>query len=73
MPTSLLAEILKLSVSERIHLAQEIWDSVAAEVGALPLEEGDRKELDRRLADVQANPGAGKPWSDVRERLLRRP
>jgi predicted RNase H-like HicB family nuclease len=29
-----------------------------------------REELDRRLADQAANPGVGRPWSEVKARLL---
>lgn len=65
------SDILQLSVSERIQLAQDIWDSIAAEPEALlPLTEAQRHELDRRLADIETNPGVGAPWTEVRTRLL---
>jgi putative addiction module component (TIGR02574 family) len=68
----LMSDILGLSVAERIRLAHEIWDSIAAVPDSVPLSKADREELDRRLADYHANPSAGSPWSEVRERLLRR-
>ena len=43
----------KLSVAERIALVQEIWDSIAAEVGQSPLTEAQRQEVDRRDSDPQ--------------------
>jgi putative addiction module component (TIGR02574 family) len=70
MATNPLPEILKLSVSERIQLVEDIWDSIAAEPDAFPLTEEQRAELDRRLADAEANPGVGTPWSEVKARLL---
>lgn len=70
MATNPLPEILKLSVSERIQLVEDIWDSIAAEGDALPLTVEQRAELDRRLADAEANPGVGTPWSEVKARLL---
>lgn len=74
MATISFSEILRLSASERIQLAQDIWDSVAAEASAdpdaMPLTEAQRQELDRRLADIEARPGTGRPWAEVKERLL---
>jgi putative addiction module component (TIGR02574 family) len=68
----LLSDILAMKVSERVKLAQDIWESVAAVPDSVPLSQADRDELDRRLAAYQANPSAGSPWAEVRDRLLRR-
>ena len=70
MRTDLLSDILKLSVAERIQLVEDVWDSIAAEPEELPLTEEERQEMDRRLADVDANPGVGRPWAEVKARLL---
>jgi putative addiction module component (TIGR02574 family) len=64
------SEILKLSISERIQLAEDIWDSIATEAEALPLTEAQCQELDHRLADAEANPGVGASWDEVKARLL---
>jgi len=71
MNTISMSEILKLSVSERIQLVEDIWDSIAADPGTLPLTEEQRAELDERIDEAEANPGQGRPWSEVRDRLLR--
>lgn len=68
----LMSDILALSVAERIRLTQEIWDSIAAIPDSIPLSQADREELDRRLAAYHADPRAGSPWTEVRERLMRR-
>ncbi len=68
----LISDILSLSVSERIRLTQEIWDSVAAVPDSVPLSQADCQELDRRLEAYHADPNAGSPWPEVRERLMRR-
>lgn len=65
-----ISEILKLSVAERIQLVEDIWDSIAAESDAFDISPEQRDELDRRLADQEATPGAGRPWSEVKARLL---
>ena len=70
MRSDLLSEILDLSITERIQLIQDVWDSIAAEPEELPLTDEERQEMDRRLADVEANPGGGRPWAEVKTRLL---
>lgn len=58
-----------LSTAERIQLAEDLWDSVAAETGGLPLTAAQQAELDRRLADMERDPGAGDSWETVRARI----
>jgi putative addiction module component (TIGR02574 family) len=73
--TIALAEIRKLSVDERIQLVEDIWDSVAADADAnaeTPITEAQRQELAARLADADAHPGAGTPWSQMKARLIPR-
>jgi putative addiction module component (TIGR02574 family) len=65
-----LSEVLELEVTERIKLAQAIWDSVAEIPDAVPLSDADRAEIDRRLEAYYREPDLGKPWAEVRERLF---
>ncbi|HEV2803617.1 MAG TPA: addiction module protein [Chthoniobacterales bacterium] len=64
------ADVLELSVSERIQLVEEIWDSIAAVPQATPLTPAQREELGRRLEDYRLHPDEGSPWDEVRSRLL---
>ena len=64
-----LADVLKLSVAERIQLVGDIWDSIAAVPEAVPLSNAQRAELDRRLDAYHRDPTAGSPWDDVRQRV----
>ncbi len=66
------ADILKLSVSERIQLAQDIWDSIVEVPDSVPLTDEQKTELDRRLEAYHKDPTAGSPWSVVRERFKSR-
>lgn len=50
------AELLKLSVPERIQLAEDLWDSIAAEPDALPLTDSQRAGIERRLAEHERDP-----------------
>lgn len=67
---SAISEILKLSVDERLQLVEEIWDSIAADPDSLAIPDEQMDELDRRLDEAAAHPGQGRPWSEVRDRLL---
>ncbi|WP_439630859.1 addiction module protein [Gemmata sp.] len=62
----------KLSVADRIALAQAIWDSVAAETEPPALTDAQKKEIDRRLAAHAANPSAAVPWEQVEAAALAR-
>jgi len=66
------ADILELSVSERIQLVEDIWDSVAEAPEAVPLTEDEKAELDRRLDAYHQDPNEGSPWGIVRERIKSR-
>ena len=73
MKESLAIELLSLSVAERIQLAADLWDSVAADPARLPpLSEADRAEIERRLAELDADPRIGVEWSEARARILAR-
>ena len=64
-----LTDILQLSVAERIQLAEDIWDSIAAVPEALPLTEAEKQELNRRLELYAQNPDEGIPWDELKEKV----
>ena len=64
-----LTDILQMSVAERIQLAEDIWDSIAAVPDALPLTDTERQELDHRLQLHAQNPDEGIPWDELKDRL----
>lgn len=60
-----------LTVSERIELVEDIWDSIAQDTSAsFQLSPEQCEELDRRLADHLANPGSALTWDEVRNKLF---
>ena len=72
MPTTIQElGIDRLSIPDRITLAQAIWDSIADTPEALELSDEQRAELDRRLADLEKNPDGGSRWAEVRDRVWR--
>ena len=64
-----MADVLALSVPERIQLAADIWDSVASVPESVALTDPEKKELDRRLAAYRADPEGGSPWEQVKARI----
>jgi len=64
-------EILSLSISERIQLAEDIWDSIAADQNTVEITEMQKNELDKRLAEYALSPDDGVTWNEVRKRLWR--
>ena len=62
----------KLTVAERIQLAEDLWDSIPADSVDLPLSEAQKAELDRRMEDLKRNPVGGEDWETVRARLHER-
>ena len=72
MPTpTATAEYMKLSVSERIQLVEDIWDSIAAEApDTVELSQAQKTELHRRVAAHRAAPSTAIPWEQVRTKLF---
>ena len=62
----------QMSIPDRLHLLEELWDSIAETPEAVPLTDAHRIELARRLAARAANPGAGSSWEEVKARLKNR-
>lgn len=67
--TTMLTDILQLSISERIQLVEDIWDSISAVPEDLALTEAQKRELDRRLAAYQERPNQAIPWEEVKQRI----
>ena len=59
----------ELTSSEKILLAEELWDSLASDEHLFPLTEEQKLELDLRLASYSANPKEGDSWENVRNRI----
>ena len=73
MKNTVIAELLKLSPAERIQLAEDLWDSVAARPELLPaLSDDQRQEIERRVAEHMRDPSSALSWEDVRTRLWSR-
>ena len=63
--------IRELPLDERIKLVEDLWDSIAAEQGALPLTDAQKAELDRRLEAYARDGDKGVPAFEAIEALRR--
>jgi putative addiction module component (TIGR02574 family) len=64
-----LAQITRLSVEERIQLVQAIWDTISADQVPSDLTEAQKREWDRRIADLDANPNNVLTWEEIKARV----
>ena len=71
MKQGLIAEILALPVAERVRLVEAVWDSISAVPEELPLNQWQKEELDRRLAEFETDPDAGSSLEEVFARIRR--
>ena len=59
MTNALREELFKLSGAERLDLIEELWDSIGDDDEALALTDEQREDLERRLAEADADPTGG--------------
>jgi putative addiction module component (TIGR02574 family) len=70
--TSVLQEVDTWSPEQRIKLVEEVWNRLIDEGHEPNLTEAQRQELDRRIADADANPGEIFSPEDVRRYARKR-
>jgi putative addiction module component (TIGR02574 family) len=63
------SEIKKLSLSQKLILTQDIWDSIALERGNLPMPDWQKRELERRYSQYKEGNLALHDWREVHEGL----
>jgi putative addiction module component (TIGR02574 family) len=61
-----------LAVEERIEYGQILWDRISAKPEDVPVPDWHRQVVRERLASYQRAPEDGRPWSEVRDALLRK-
>lgn len=71
MQSELTEQAKKLSISDRILLVEEIWDTIAEENQAFELTDAQKRELDRRLELARANPGQGRTWDEIKAEFMK--
>ena len=64
---SLILQVKTLSPSDRLELIGMLWETLSP--SEIPLTEQEKKLLNSRLQDMEANPQDQSPWSEVKKRL----
>ena len=72
MNAQLLDQARKLDVDEQIELVEALWDNIIEHNAVPPLTEAQAAELDRRIADHEANPDDVVSWEEVKAEALKR-
>jgi putative addiction module component (TIGR02574 family) len=63
-------KIDSLTTNEKVVLAQQLWDSVAANEDSLDVSPNQKAELDRRVRGFESDGSTGTPWDAVKSRIL---
>lgn len=75
MSTITVSDLLHLSISERLKLVEDLWDSIAADAAShpdrLPVTPAQREILRQRSQMYRENPSDVVPVDEVFERIER--
>ena len=63
-------KIQELSISERIVLAEKLWDSIIDEDASIELPAKQKLELDSRLQAFLNDQDVGSTWTEVKGRII---
>lgn len=63
-------QALSLSVEDRLEIAEAIWESLEEDEAETEIPDWQRTLLDERISNDDANPDAGSPWPEVKQRIL---
>jgi putative addiction module component (TIGR02574 family) len=64
--TATLNQIKALDLNDRIQLVQAIWDTIADEQTHPDLTDAEKQELDRRIAEHDADPDNVLTWDELK-------
>jgi len=70
MNDKLRTQINNLSVSEKIILVEEIWDSIAIQEKSFDLTDSQKKIVKERSSSFKINPTLGRSWEEIRDEFL---
>ena len=69
---AIIKEIDKLSLSEKLILVEDIWDSIARNNAILPMPEWQKVELDKRYSDYKSAKLSLHDWESLHEELRKK-
>ena len=65
-------QVFELSISEKLQLLEDLWDSISVVPDQLPVLDWQKDELDKRKAAYLKNPDSGSSWESVKARIRNR-
>ena len=68
-PEQIKAEVNQLNLAEKLTLVEDIWDSIAKSNTEIPLNQWQKKELDKRYKDYKEEKLSMHDWQDVHKEL----
>ena len=66
---SILTQAAALPIADRVALIDELWMTMPEEDDA-PYDEADLHEWQRRSDELDANPGIGLTWDQIKSKLI---
>ncbi|MSP62770.1 MAG: hypothetical protein EXR72_21050 [Myxococcales bacterium] len=63
--------IREMTADERLELLEALWESLEHTPADVPVSDGQRLELDRRLDELDRDGPVGIPWDEVQRRIQR--
>lgn len=58
--------VFDLSPTEKLQLVEDLWDDLAATPSDVPVYGWQKKELERRKANLMSQPASGLSWDQVK-------
>lgn len=65
----LTAAALNLSPAEKLQLVEDLWDDLARTPEAVPVQDWQVEEIERRQAEYANDPASGSSWEEVERRI----
>jgi putative addiction module component (TIGR02574 family) len=65
--------IHRLTIDDKLLLLDEIWESITAAAEELPITDEQKRILDRRIAELDANPNNVIAWEEIKAHVQSRP
>jgi putative addiction module component (TIGR02574 family) len=65
-----LSALLELSPDEKLNIIDALWESLSQSPDLIPIHDWQKRELDRRQAEYDANPVPFLTWEEVQANIL---
>jgi putative addiction module component (TIGR02574 family) len=62
-------QIFELTLSEKLQLLEDLWDSIAQVPDQIPVLDWQKEELAKRKTAYSQNPNSGSSWEAAKERI----